>query len=80
MTVIASIGRPRVRPRAPNKAANDTMVIGFVMVWLAAYSLLAVAAGDLLRRPRLRRAFDVVTDQSWSASACASRPARPTWR
>ena len=43
------------------------------LAWLSLYATVVPRAGDVLRRPPVRRALDSATASSSSGSGCASR-------
>jgi len=43
-------------------------------LWLTCYAAAVAKAGDVLRRPRIRRVLDAVARACPSRSACASQP------
>ena len=44
------------------------------LVWLSAYAVVVARAGDVLRRPRIRRVLDAVTGVVLTPSGSGSRP------
>ena len=53
-----------VTPGSPTFASMVTLGLVFVtmtLFWLCAYAVVVARAGHILRRPRIRRAFDTVT-------------------
>jgi threonine/homoserine/homoserine lactone efflux protein len=73
--VVSNLGNPKIAvfftsllpqfaPRHASFAdllALGLLFVGMTLVWLAGYALVAAGAGDVLRRPRVRRVVDAIT-------------------
>ena len=61
MAVFFSSLLPQFGDTFPELLGLGLLFCALTLAWLSAYALALARAGDLLRRPRVRRALDAVT-------------------